>query len=71
MSTWEVLLLHAKGRIELNGNAREWVAKASANMLEAPLTHEIVIGHGNYRFHIKTPPIDSWLQRRVCLALHW
>ncbi len=43
VSTWEVLLLHAKGRIELNGNAREWVAKASANMLEAPLTHEIVI----------------------------
>jgi PIN domain nuclease of toxin-antitoxin system len=42
VSTWEVLLLHAKGRIQLHGNAREWVTKATAYMREAPLTHEIV-----------------------------
>jgi PIN domain nuclease of toxin-antitoxin system len=42
VSTWEVLLLHAKGRIQLQGNAREWVTKATAFMREAPLTHEIV-----------------------------
>ncbi len=42
VSTWEVLLLHAKGRIHLHGNAREWVTKATTYMREAPLTHEIV-----------------------------
>ena len=42
VSTWEVLLLHAKGRIQLHGNAREWVTRATAFMREAPLTHEIV-----------------------------
>ena len=42
VGTWEVLLLHAKGRIQVQGNAREWVARATAFMREAPLTHEIV-----------------------------
>jgi len=42
VSTWEVLLLHAKGRIQLHGNVREWVTRATAFMREAPLTHEIV-----------------------------
>jgi PIN domain nuclease of toxin-antitoxin system len=42
VSTWEVLLLHAKGRIRLHGSAREWVASATAHFREAPLTHEIV-----------------------------
>ncbi|HXP79417.1 MAG TPA: type II toxin-antitoxin system VapC family toxin [Verrucomicrobiae bacterium] len=42
VSTWEVLLLHAKGRIQLHGNAREWVTRATTYMREAPLTHEIV-----------------------------
>ena len=42
VSTWEVLLLHAKGRIQLHGNARDWVTRATAYMREAPLTHEIV-----------------------------
>lgn len=42
VSTWEVLLLHARGRITLHGNARDWVTKATSHMREAPLTHEIV-----------------------------
>lgn len=42
VSTWEVLLLHAKGRIQLHGSAREWIARATSYMREAPLTHEIV-----------------------------
>ena len=42
VSAWEVLLLHAKGRIRLHGNARDWVMRATAYMREAPLTHEIV-----------------------------
>jgi PIN domain nuclease of toxin-antitoxin system len=42
VSTWEVLLLHSKGRIQLHSNLREWVTMATAYMREAPLTHEIV-----------------------------
>ena len=43
VSTWEVLLLHAKGRILLHGNPRDWVTRATTYMREAPLTHEIVV----------------------------
>jgi PIN domain nuclease of toxin-antitoxin system len=43
VSTWEVLLLQAKGRIRLHGDARDWVARATMHLREAPLTHEIVM----------------------------
>lgn len=42
VSTWEALLLQAKGRIHLHGSVREWIVKATSNLREAPLTHEIV-----------------------------
>ena len=42
VSTWEVLLLHAKGRIQLHDNVRDWIARATTHMREAPLTHETV-----------------------------
>ncbi|MGA8871092.1 MAG: type II toxin-antitoxin system VapC family toxin [Candidatus Acidiferrales bacterium] len=43
VSTWEALLLHSKGRIQLRGNAGDWITKATMHMHEAPLTHEIVV----------------------------
>lgn len=43
VSTWEALLLNAKGRIRLRGDLREWLAHATRNFREAPLTHEIVL----------------------------
>jgi len=43
VSTWEALLLRAKGRIRLRGTIRDWVTKATMHMREAPLTHEIVV----------------------------
>ncbi len=43
VSTWEALLLHSKGQIQLHGNARDWVTEATMYMREAPLTHEIVV----------------------------
>jgi PIN domain nuclease of toxin-antitoxin system len=43
VSTWEALLLHAKGRIRLRGDLRDWVANATVHLREAPLTHEIVV----------------------------
>ena len=43
ISTWEALLLHAKGRIRLAGELRDWVMEATSHMREAPLTHEVVL----------------------------
>lgn len=43
ISTWEALLLHAKGRIRLHGSLPDWVANATVHLREAPLTHEIVV----------------------------
>jgi PIN domain nuclease of toxin-antitoxin system len=43
VSTWEALLLHARGRIRLHGNVRDWVTKATMHLREAPLTGEIVV----------------------------
>jgi PIN domain nuclease of toxin-antitoxin system len=43
VSTWEALLVRAKGRIWLPGDVRGWMAKATMHMREAPLTHEIVV----------------------------
>ena len=59
VSTWEMLLLHAKGRIRLHGDIREWVTKATANMREAPLTHEIVLAAQELPLH--TDPADRFL----------
>jgi len=43
VSTWEALLLNAKGRIRLPANLSEWLAEATAPLREAPFTHEIVL----------------------------
>ena len=43
VSTWEALLLHAKGRIRLHGSIQDWVERATRHLREAPLTHEIVV----------------------------
>jgi len=43
VSTWEALLLNSKGRIRLHGDLAAWLARATAHLREAPLTHEIVL----------------------------
>jgi PIN domain nuclease of toxin-antitoxin system len=43
ISTWEAYLSHAKRRIRLHGNLREWATAAASHMREAPLTHEVVM----------------------------
>jgi PIN domain nuclease of toxin-antitoxin system len=43
VNTWEVLLLHAKGRIQLPADVSGWVSRATEDFREAPLTHEIVV----------------------------
>jgi PIN domain nuclease of toxin-antitoxin system len=41
ISTWEALMLHAKGRLRLPADLDAWVIRATAPFQEAPLTHEI------------------------------
>ncbi|HEX9111349.1 MAG TPA: type II toxin-antitoxin system VapC family toxin [Terriglobales bacterium] len=43
VSTWEALLLNARGRIRLPTNLSEWLTAATAPLREAPFTHEIVL----------------------------
>ena len=43
VSVWEALALHAKRRLEMEGGVRSWMAKATEQIHEAPLTYEIVI----------------------------
>ena len=43
VSTWEALLLNARGRIQLPANLADWLAQATAPLREAPFTHEIVL----------------------------
>ena len=43
VSTWEALLLNARGRIRLPANLADWLAQATAPLREAPFTHEIVL----------------------------
>ena len=41
ISTWEALVLNAKGRLQLPVDLADWVTRATEPFLEAPLTHEI------------------------------
>jgi PIN domain nuclease of toxin-antitoxin system len=59
VSTWEALALNRKGRVHLHGDLAEWVAKASPNMHEAPLTHEIVLVANQLPLH--PDPADRFL----------
>jgi PIN domain nuclease of toxin-antitoxin system len=43
VSTWEALLLNARGQIRLPANLAEWLTEATAPLREAPFTHEIVL----------------------------
>lgn len=43
VSTWEALLLQAKGKVTLQLPPGSWVALAMQQFREAPLTHEIAL----------------------------
>jgi len=60
ISTWEALTLNAKGRIRLPEDLGSWVAKATAKLQEAPLTHEIVLAAGRLRLS-RNDPADRFL----------
>ena len=55
VSTWELLLLYSKGRIELYEDPSRWVARATAKFREAPLTHEIALATHGLSFSHRDP----------------
>lgn len=60
VSTWEALLLHSKGRIQIRGDLTRWIAQATRTLNEAPLTHEIVLAA--HRLSLPHPdPADRFL----------
>ena len=59
ISTWEALLLHAKGKIHLSVNLPEWAAESTAGIREAPFTHEIALVAQQLPLH--PDPADRFL----------
>jgi PIN domain nuclease of toxin-antitoxin system len=55
ISTWEVLTLNARGRIHLPADFAGWVARATARLMEAPLTHEIAVAARQLPWSHKDP----------------
>ena len=60
ISTWEALMLNAKGRIRLTGDLTNWVQRATAPMHEAPLTHEIALA-AQQLVLVRQDPSDRFL----------
>lgn len=60
ISTWEALTLNAKGRIRLPDDVSAWVAEATADFQEAPLTHEIALAARQLRL-LHDDPADRFL----------
>lgn len=59
ISTWEALLLQAKGKVKLNDPPEIWVAQVMQEFQEAPLTHEIVLVSRQLQLH--GDPADRFL----------
>ena len=43
ISTWELMILHSKGRIAINEDIELWVADATSAFREAVITHEVAL----------------------------
>ena len=59
VSTWEVLVLQAKGKIRLQVSPEAWVANATQDFKEAPLTHEIALVSQQLGLH--SDPADRFI----------
>ncbi len=60
ISSWEALTLHRKKRIVLHADPVSWLARATASLREAPLTHEIVAVSGQLQLP-HSDPADRFL----------
>ena len=43
VSAWEAFVLNSRGKIRLHVDLENWLVRATSNLHEAPLTHEIVL----------------------------
>lgn len=59
VSTWEALLLQAKGKVTLQLPPESWVALAMQQFREAPLTHEIALVSQQLGLH--SDPADRFI----------
>jgi PIN domain nuclease of toxin-antitoxin system len=59
ISTWEALVLHFKGRIQLPNDIGEWLHGATLPLREAPLTHGIALAASRLSLH--ADPADRFL----------
>jgi len=59
ISTWEALLLQAKGKVKLHDPPEIWVPLAMQEFREAPLTHEIALASQQLGLH--SDPADRFL----------
>jgi PIN domain nuclease of toxin-antitoxin system len=59
ISTWEALVLHKKGRIQLPADVGTWLRNATLGTREAVLTHEIALSASLLRLH--EDPADRFL----------
>lgn len=55
ISIWEALVLHAKGRVHLHRDPRQWMIEAASDIREAPLTHEIALAAHQLAFPHRDP----------------
>jgi PIN domain nuclease of toxin-antitoxin system len=55
VSTWEALILHEKGRLNLHADVYDWIVRAVAPFREAPFTHEIAIASRRLPLHHHDP----------------
>ena len=51
ISTWEALTLNHKGRIKFDSDVDTWIARTTATLKQAPLTHEIMITARHLALH--------------------
>jgi PIN domain nuclease of toxin-antitoxin system len=59
ISTWEALVLHSKGRIQLPDDIERWLQHATLPTRQAPLTHEIALAASRLSLH--SDPADRFL----------
>jgi len=60
VSTWELLMLHRKKKIELDRDPELWIAESTSLLFEASLTHEIVVAAEKLKI-AHTDPADRFL----------
>ena len=73
VSTWEIVLLHERGRLKLAGGPEAWLQKAMtvAPVREAPLTHEIALATRSVGLPHRDPADRLLVATALIMASPW